>query len=167
MTQRDGELYHVLGLEESIFWKWLYYPNQATDSVQSLSNYQWSSLIPIPKIGIDRIRTKNFTIHTQISKTTNSQDNLEKEKRSWRNQAPRLQNTQQATVIRTVWYWQKNRNTHQWNRIESSDINVNPYGHLVLDKEGKNIKWRKDSVFYDWCWGNSTATHTRMKLTTP
>ena len=72
-----------------------------------------------------------------------------------------------ATVIRTVWYWQKKRNTHQWNRIESSDINVNPYGHLVLDKGGKNIKWRKDSVFYDWCWGNWTATHTIMKLTTP
>ena len=96
ITQRDGELYHVLGLEESLFWKWLYYPNQATDSVQSLSNYQWSSLIPIPKISIDRIRTKNFTIHTQIPTTTNSQDNLEKEKRSWRNQAPRLQNTQQS-----------------------------------------------------------------------
>ena len=40
MTQADGDINHVLGLEESILWKWLYYPKQSTDSVQSLSNYQ-------------------------------------------------------------------------------------------------------------------------------
>ena len=37
----DGKIYHVLGLEESILWKWLYYSKQSTDSIQSLSNYQW------------------------------------------------------------------------------------------------------------------------------
>ena len=36
MIQTDGEIYHVLGLEESTLWKWLYYPKQSTDSVQSL-----------------------------------------------------------------------------------------------------------------------------------
>ena len=41
VDQKDGEIYHVLRLEESILSKWLNHQTQSTDSVQSLSNYQW------------------------------------------------------------------------------------------------------------------------------
>jgi len=41
MIWTDGEMYHVLELEESIFWKWLFHSKQSTDSMQSLWNYQW------------------------------------------------------------------------------------------------------------------------------
>ena len=54
-------------------------PKAITDSMQSLSNYQWHFY---------RTRTKNLKICMKTQKTPNTQSNLEEKKHSWRNQIP-------------------------------------------------------------------------------
>ena len=42
-----------------------------------------------------------------------------------------------AAVIKTIWFWHKDRNTDQWNKIESPEINQAPIGTLALTKQAK------------------------------
>ena len=69
-----------------------------------------------------------------------------------------------ATVIKTVWYWNKDRNINQRNKIENPEINLRTYGHLIFDKGGKNIQWREDNLFKNRCQENCSTTCKRMKL---
>ena len=43
-------------------------------------------------------------------------------------------------------------------------INSCIHGHLIFDKEGKNIQWKKENLFNEWCWENWLATCKRIKL---
>ena len=71
-------------------------------------------------------------------------------KRKWnrtrRIKLPDFRLCYRATVIKTVWNWLKDRNIGQWNKMESSKINPCTYGHIIFDKGGKNMQWRKDNL---------------------
>ena len=63
---------------------------------------------------------------TWKGKRPNNQHNIEGEKFGGL-MLPDFKTYCRHTVIKTVWYWQKNKQTNQWDGIESPEINPQKY----------------------------------------
>jgi hypothetical protein len=58
-------------------------------------------------------------------------------------------------VIKTAYYWYRDRHVDQWNIIEDPEIKPHIYGHFMFDKKAKNIQWKKkESIFSKLCWSH-------------
>ena len=55
------------------------------------------------------------------------------------------------------------RHTDQWNRIKIPETNPHTYCQLILNKGGRTIQLREDSL-NKVCWENWRATCKNMKL---
>ena len=93
-------------------------------SILPKAAYRFNAIpIKLPMVFFNRARTNNFTICIVIQNTSNSQSNLRKKNGTGGLNLPDFRLYDKATVIKTVWYWHKDRNIDQWNKIESPEIN--------------------------------------------
>ena len=81
----------------------------------------------------------------------------------WRSEGPRAANTllkeknkvvglmltdlktyYKATVIKTVWDWQRNRQIDQWSKIESPEIDTHKHSQQIIDSGVEAVQGSKD-----------------------
>ena len=138
-----------------------------------LQKFYRFNAIPIQlPVAFFRARTKNFIIWMETQKSLNSQSYqskliFRKKKGAGGINLPDFRIYYKATVVKSMVLARKTKNTDQWNKIESPEIKPHTYGHLIFDKGGKNIQWRKENLFNKHFAGNTGQLHVSNETGTP
>ena len=93
---------------------WIARINIVKISIRHNAIYRFNVIpIKLTMVFFTELEQKNFTIQMETKKTPNSQSSLEKEEWNWRAD---FISYYKATVVKTVWYWHKNRNIERGTR---------------------------------------------------
>lgn len=69
-----------------------------------------------------------------------------------------------VTMIKMIWYWNKNKCIGQWNRLENSELKSCWYDQQIFNKVAKSTQQGKDSLFNKQFWENWSNTGRTIKL---
>ena len=126
---------------------------QSTDSMQSLSNYQWLFFTELEqKISQFIWKPKRPQIAKAVLRRKNGAGGIK---------LPEFRLCYKATIMHDTGQKQTYRPMEQDRNPRNKPCT---YGYLIFDKGGENIQWGKDNLFNKWCWENCTATCKKMKL---